>query len=504
MNRAGGAKGGHIRINELRKAHPHAISGARLATTLMVVAMLFGCRVAGPDYEKPEITPPPQWHSDQSASCPSTEATDQELAHWWTALGDATLENLVKRAVHGNLDLRRAAAVIREARARRGIADADRFPTITGSGLTAFQRGSDRMGTAANGGLFSVGFDAGWEVDVFGRVKRSIEAADASLEATEASLHDILVSLVAEVALNYVEIRQYQRQLTIAENNLAVQEDILQLATRRFDAGLTTRVDVEQATYSVASTRSAIPALRIQLEQAKNRLAVLLGENPGALSAELEAPAPIPVGPLEVAVGIPADTLRRRPDVRRAERLLAAQTATIGVAAAARYPAFSLSGSIGYDAITKGNPLSLGNLIGSLAGSAFATLFDADRIRRQIDVQTARQEQALVDYEATILGALEEVENALVAFLDEQVRRTSLTEAAQAAGRALDLVRTNYAAGLVDFQPVLDSQRSLLSLQDQLARSDGAVTSDLIRLYKALGGGWTPTVPQANSPTAQP
>ena len=470
----------------------------------MLLTLLAGCRAAGPDYEKPQITPPPEWHAELGDGLKTAEISDETLAHWWTTLGDPTLESLMDRAVRGNLDLRRAIAVVREARAERGIANADRFPTLTGSGLAAFQRGSDRMGHAANGGLFSIGFDAGWEVDVFGQIKRSIEAAEASLQATEETLRDTLVSLLAEVALNYVEIRQYQKQLSVAESNLAVQEDVYNLANRRFEAGLTTRVDVEQAAYSVASTRSVIPTLRIQLEQAENRLAVLLGEAPGALSDELKKVEPIPVGPVEVAIGIPADTLRRRPDVRRAERILAAQTAEIGVATAAKYPQFALTGSIGYELITKGNPLSLGNLIGTIAGSAFQTIFDAGRIRQQIEVQNARQEQALVDYQSAILGALQEVEDALVAYVDEQVRRKSLVEATSAAQRALDLVRTNYAAGLVDFQPVLDSQRSLLSLQDQLARSDGAVTSDLIRLYKALGGGWTPALPQPAPSASQP
>jgi NodT family efflux transporter outer membrane factor (OMF) lipoprotein len=393
-------------------------------------------------------------------------------------------------------------AVVREARARRGIADADRFPTVTGAGVVAFQRASDRMGEAATGGLFSLGFDAGWEADIFGRVKRSIESADATLEATEESLRDILVSLVAEVALNYVEIRQYQQQLFVAENNLSVQVEIYELAVQLYEAGLTNRIDVEQAEYTVASTRSVIPALGIHLEQAKNRLAVLLGQNPGTLANELRERAPIPVGPVEVAVGIPAETLRRRPDVRRAERLLAAQTAAIGVATAAKYPQFALAGSIGYEAITKGNPLSLGNLIGSIVGSGFYTIFDAGRIRQQIEVQNARQEQALIEYEAAILEALREVEDALIAYVDEQIRRKALLEAVDAAQRAMDLVRTNYAAGLVDFQPVLDSQRALLALQDQLVRSDGAVTSNLIRLYKAVGGGWTPVPPQTSPPSA--
>lgn len=490
-------------MTERRRARSSLGGVSPLAVVLMTVVLWSGCRVAGPDYEKPQIPPPPNWHAELSDGLKAAEMSDETLAHWWTTLNDPVLDTLLDRAVQGNLDLRRAMAVVREARARRGIADADRFPTVTGSGVTGFQRGSNRMGEAADAGLFSVGFDAGWEVDVFGRVKRSIEAADASLQVTEESLRDVLVSLVAEVALNYVEVRQFQQQVNIAENNLKVQEDIYRLADQRFQAGLTTRVDIEQATYSVASTRAVIPSLRIQLEQAKNRLAVLLGENPGALADELKERAPIPVGPVEVGVGIPAEMLRRRPDVRSAERALAAQTALVGVATAAKYPQFALSGSIGYEAITKGNPLSLGNLVGSILGSAFYTIFDADRIRQQIEVQNARQEQALINYQASILAALQEVEDALVAYADEQVRRKSLTDAAQAAGRALDLVRTNYAAGLVDFQPVLSSQQALLSLQDQLARSDGAVTSDLIRLYKALGGGWTPVQPQATPPAGQ-
>ncbi len=424
----------------------------------------------------------------------ATEASDDSLAQWWSALQDPTLQSLIDRAMKGNLDLRRATAVVREARARRGIVDADRFPTVTTSGIIGFQRGSDRMGKAANFGLFSAGFDAGWEIDVFGRVRRSIEAADANLEATQELLRDTLVSLLAEVAINYVEVRRYQAQLAIAEKNLKVQEDSYKLASERFAAGLTTRLDVDQASYSVADTKSRIPALRIRLEQAKNRLAVLLGENPGTLSEALKGDGKIPVGPVEIAVGVPADTLRRRPDVRQAERILAARTAAVGVATAAKYPRFSLAGTIGYEMITKGNPLSLGNVVGSLGGSALHTVFDASRIRQNIEVQNALQEQALVDYESAILLALEEVENALIAYADEQLRRRSLLDASEAAGKALELVRTNYAAGLVDFQPVLESQRSLLSFQDQLAQSAAAVTSNLIRLYKALGGGWT-TVP---------
>lgn len=486
-----------MRINWCRKRE--------LGFALLVLGALAisACHPVGPDYAKPKIPPPPKWNAGMSEGLRATEASDATLARWWTTLRDPTLNRLIDRAIDGNLDLRRATAVVREARARRGIANADRFPTITASGLAAGQRGSDRMGRAANVGLFTAGFDAGWEVDVFGRVRRSIEAANASLQATGELLRDTLVSLLGEVAVNYVEVRQLQTRLAIAEDNLKLQEDTYKLAVSRFQAGLTTRLDVDQAGYNVADTRSRIPALRSQLTQAKNRLDVLVGENPGRLSELLRKPGPIPVGPPEVAVGVPADMLRRRPDIRRAERILAARTAAVGIAVAAKYPRFSLSGALGYGTLTKGQPLSLGNIVASLGGSALFTVLDGGRIRQNIEVQDAVAEQALIDYESSILLALEEVENALTAYAQEQVRRRSLLDAAAAAGRAVNLVRSRYAAGLVDFQRVLDSERALLSFQDQVAVSDGAVTTDLIRLYKALGGGWGRTPPSAPPKTSQ-
>jgi len=463
---------------------------------LLPLLVQFSCRTVGPDYKKPVIPAPPNWNADLSEGLEAAAVNDDSLARWWTTLNDPTLESLIDRAVRGNLDVRRAAVALRQARAERGVAESERFPTITINGLTGYSRISDRAGLGNHLGLFSSGFDAGWEADFFGGVRRSIEAADATIEARQESLRDTLVSLVAEVAINYVELRQFQRQLSIAENNLGIQQDSLRLAQERFGAGLTSRFDVDQATYAVADTRSRIPVLQTRMEQAKNRLAVLLGQNPGELANELRQAAPIPVGPPQIAVGIPAEALRRRPDVRRAERLLAAQTARVGVATAARYPRFGLAGSIGYEFITKGNPLSLGNLIGTLGVTAFYSVFDAGRLRQQVEIQNALQEQAFLDYQSSILLSLEDVEDALRAYADQQIRRRSLIEAAEAATRAVEVVRANYVAGLVDFQPVLESQRSLLSFQDQLAQTDGAVTSELIRLYKALGGGWSPLAPQ--------
>lgn len=262
-------------------------------------------------------------------------------------------------------------------------------------------------------------------------------------------------------------------------------------------AGLTSALDVEQATFNLAQTRSQIPALRTGSEQALNRLALLLGAAPGAVNTEHAAGRPIPVAPLTIAVGVPAEVLRRRPDIRRAERQLAAQTARIGVATADLYPRFSLLGSIGLEALSPGKLVHVSSLLDSLAGQITWPLFKAGVLRANLAVQNALQEQALLHYEATILTALEEVENALVAYAQEQQRRQALLEATQAARRAVELARTQYASGLSDFQNVLEGQRSLLSLQDQLAQSTGAVTSQVIRLYKALGGGWAPLVETA-------
>ncbi len=469
-----------------------------LAASACVVA---GCRPAGPTYQKPTVQVPAQWRAHLPNALATPADVDPALAQWWKGFQDPVLDSLIERAVQGNLDLRRAVAAVREARARMGEAEADRFPTLTGSSQTGFQRASTRTGSASQAGFFRVGFDAGWELDVFGGISRSVETSEALLEASGEQLRDVLVSLLAEVALNYVELRLAQTRLAIAEENLRIQEDTLRLATERFNAGLSPRLDVDQAQYVVAETRSRIPTLHIRTEQAENRLAVLLGMQPGELAQELRVVRPIPVTPPEIALGVPADVLRRRPDIRRAERVLAAQTAAVGVAAAQRYPLFTLSGTIGYETITRGNPLSLGNIVGSAVGSVFQTIFDGGRIRRNIEIRTAIQEQALVDYESRILEALEEVENALLAYVNEQVRRRSLQEAAEAAARATELVVDNYRAGLVDFLSVLESQRALLSLRDQLAQSEAAVTSDLVRLYKALGGGWTPS-PVAAAPTS--
>jgi len=458
---------------------------------VLAILILTGCAAVGPNYVPPGRSVSQSWHTGLKGGLSAGETDPQTLAAWWTTLDDPELSSLIDRAVFGNLDLKKALARVREARARRGVAKADLLPTFDAAGSATWSRTSKDTGTGKTSDLYAASFDAGWELDIFGGVRRSVEAAGADLQASEEELRNVLVSLLAEVALNYLDVRTYQARLAVAEANLAAQSETCQLTQWRYEAGLSDELAVQQARYNLENTRSQIPTLRTGLEEAMNRIAVLLGEQPGKIHGEMEKRGPIPVTPLSVAVGVPADLLRRRPDVRRAERELAAQTARIGVATADLYPKFSLSGSIGLEALSLSNLSSSGSW--TLSGGPRITwaIFNAGAIRQNIEVQSALQEQALIQYEAAILSALEEVENALVAYVGEQHRRDDLREATQAAQKAVELAQHKYQAGLTDFNNVLDAERSLLSFQDQLAQSNGTVTSNLVRLYKALGGGWT-------------
>ena len=452
--------------------------------------ILTGCATVGPDYVRPDTSVSITWHTQLKDGLATDEIDPKTLAAWWSTLNDPELSSLVDRAVAGNLDLKKAGSRVREERARRGLAKADLFPTLDATGNANRSRSSEDTGGGMARELYSSGFDAGWELDVFGGVRRSVEASQADLEASREDLHDVLVSLLAEVALNYVEVRTFQRRLSVVEANLAVQDETYQLTIWRHQAGLSDELAVQQARYNFESTRSQIPTLRTGLEEAMNRIAVLLGEQPGKVHEELKNTVAVPAAPLKVAVGIPADAMRHRPDVRRAERNLAAQTARIGVAVAELYPKFRLSGAIGLEALSAGNLFSAGSQTHSLGADITLPVFHGGAIRQNIEVQSALQEQYLIVYETTVLSALEEVENAIVAYAGEQQRRQSLSEATIAAQKAADLAQYKYQSGLSDFSNVLDAQRSLLSLQDQMAQSSGAVTSNLVRLYKALGGGW--------------
>lgn len=477
--------------------------GIRCRSTMLLAAImvltLVGCAAVGPDYIPVEPEPQEKWHSELQGGLTADRLNPETLAHWWTTLNDPQLSSLEERAVKGNLDLREARARIQEARALRGISKANLFPTVDGGGTVTERRFSENSNTGERNTLYAAGFDAGWELDIFGGVRRSVEAAEANLQATQEDLHDVLVSLLAEVALNYVEVRTFQARLAVTEANIKTLEKSYELNESRYQAGIIDQLAVQESLRLLETSRSQIPALETGLEAAKNRLAVLLGEQPGKLHQELAAKRLLPAVPTTVAVGIPAETLRHRPDIRRAERFLAAQTARIGVATADLYPKFRLFGTIGLESISAGDFFTSSSRAWSFGPSVSWNIFDAGAIRQNIKVQTARQEQALIQYESAVLQALEEVENVLVAYAKEQDRRDSLAKAEAAAERATLLAQDQYEAGLVNFNNVLDSQRALLILQDQLAQSEGTVTSNLVRLYKALGGGWTSLEPAADN-----
>jgi len=464
--------------------------------SLTLLVSLAGCTV-GPNYNAPKTKVPSSFAGQASAQ---TVASDQ-FAKWWITLQDPQLNSLVERAVRGNLDLRLAQARVREARAQRGVVKADLYPTVNVSGSYQRSRSSANVNipqggsesqttTGVEGDLYQAGFDASWEIDVFGGVRREIEAANADLAAEIENRRDVLVTLLAEVARNYVELRASQRQVVIARANLQAQQETLDLTRIRFDAGLVSDLDVARAEAQVETTASQIPTLEASARQSIHLLSVLLGQEPNALTSELLQDTPIPQSPPEVPAGLPSDLLRRRPDVRRAERQLAAATARIGVATADLFPRFSLTGFLGLQSSKINNLTNSGSRTWSILPGVSWPVLDFGRIRSNIAVQNAREEQSLVFYEQTILTSLQEVEDALVSFSQDQIQRQKLANAVDANRRAVDLANQLYKQGLTDFLSVLQVQRDLFASEDSLVQSDRNITSDFVALYKALGGGW--------------
>lgn len=459
--------------------------GACVAALLAVA--LGGCAAVGPDYSEPQLAVPAGWSAGTG-----TDAMDAVLlARWWHGFGDPVLDRLVADALAANLDLAQARARLREARARRGVAGAALAPSVDASLSGSRSRSSGQSGSGSTRELYSAGFDASWELDVFGGLRRSVEAAQADLEASVESLSDTRVSLAAEVALNYIDLRTAEQRLAIAEESIAYRGENHQIIRWRQQAGLVSELDLAQATTDLESTRAVLPPLRTAVIEAKNRLAVLLGRNPGELESLVHADRPIPLAAAEIVAAIPADTLRQRPDVRVAERRLAAQTARLGEAEAARYPSFRLSGSLGLEALELDALADRGANTHSLFGGITAPVFNAGRIAANIEIQDALVEQARLAYRAAVLAALEEVENALTAVANTDARRVKLAEAAAAARTTLAIAEYRYASGLADFLSVLDAQRTQLSLDEQLAGSTGELARAQVRLYKALGGGWS-------------
>lgn len=456
---------------------------------MLLAAASGGCTV-GPDYAAPDFAVPAAWQGAMPPGLAGSEENRQRLADWWTTFDDPQLSGLIEKAISGNLDLKQAQARVREARARRQSSESGLLPTLDAAASGTSTRGSEETGKGIRAELYNAGFDARWELDIFGGVRRDVEAKEADLAATREDYNGALVSLAAETALNYVEMRVSQTQLAVAEENLRTQAESYDLANWRFQAGQATGLDLEQAGYNLENSRAQLPDLQTALAASGNRLAVLTGLYPGDLSAFLNERREIPVPPREIALGVPADLLRRRPDLRRAERQLAAQTARVGVATAELYPKLTLSGAIGLEALT-GSKLFATSAAKNSAGIGLSLpIFNAGALRANIEIQDALQEQALLHYEAVLHVAVEETENAMVAFVQEQQRHAALAEAAAAAQNALDLAVSNYQAGRSDFRDVLESQRALFSFRNQVAVSRGRIVTNLIRLYKALGGGW--------------
>ena len=463
---------------------------------LFILHGIFGCTKVGPDYLKASPMAPVEWQAPIENGLNASPSDPQVLAEWWTILGDPLLSSFIHRAVAGNVNLEQARARLLEARAKRDMSSAGLFPTLDANGSMTRSRSSSTRGADTKATSYSSGFDAGWELDLFGGKQRTVEAAQAQLEASEEDLRDVLVSLLAEVALNYIEVRTFQSRLQIADANLTAQKETLALVEARHQSGLVGELALQQAKFLVAGTRAQIPTLQTGLSKATNQLAVLLGQHPGSLNAQLQDPAALPALPPSVAVGIPAETLQRRPDIRKAERQLAAQTAQIGIATADLYPSFKLTGSIGLDALSAGKLFNSGSGGYSFGPNLSWRIFDGGATAANIRLQSSLQQETGARYKATVLSALEEVEGSLVAYAQEQNRYQALLEAVAAAELAATLADLQYQAGLINFTEVLDAKRSRLSLEDQLATSAATKAGNLVRLYKALGGGWTSLLPE--------
>lgn len=474
---------------------------ARCRTCLIVLLgaiVLAGCTKVGPDYIRPPTSVCDNWLEvgDKRVKPESADYRD-----WWRVFNDPVLDQLVEYAYRENLTLRRAGVRVLEARAQLGIVIGEMFPqTQQAFGAVKKNRLSARSPEAVGNrelGYFQseIGVTASWELDFWGKFRRAIESADAGLLASIADYDSILVSLTADVANYYILIRTLEKRLDIARRNVELQKESLQIAEARFIGGTTSQRDVEQAKTVLASTQAAIPQLETQLRQAQNALSVLLGLPPSDLSDLLTDGADIPAPPPQVAVGIPADLLRRRPDIRRAELQAAAQCARIGVAKAELLPAFSLTGTFGFQASDVGN-FNLGDMFqwrsraGSVGPAILWNFLNYGRLINQVRVQDARFQELLLAYQNTVLKAQQEVEDALVAFLRAQDRADFLADSAAAALRSLELAVLQYREGITDFTTVLTAQQSLLNQQDDLASTLGNISSNLVGVYRALGGGW--------------
>lgn len=454
---------------------------SKLIILFTFILFVDGCMV-GPNYKPPQTSMPKGW-----IGTTGQPQAALDLVHWWNTFNDPNLTSLIKRAVQANLNLKQAQSRLREARQKRIIAAAPLWPTINGTG--SYERFQNPGNIRDD--LWQTGLDAVWELDIFGGTRRAAEAATADIQAAVENERDTLVSLCGEVAIDYISLRQYQQEIAIAKENLKAQQHTAELTRQRFSSGLVSALDVANADAQVGTTASQIPILESSAQQTIYSLSILLGREPGALLAELSPTASIPAPPPTLPNDLPSDLLRRRPDIRSAEASIHSATANIGVATADLFPKFSLTGSAGYQ-----TNIGLSSLINSRGGlwsmgpSFSWALFQGGSIRANIEVQKELTEQARLTYETTVLTALQDVENALIAYTKEQQRNKALQQTVAANQQAVKLSTQLYTEGQTEFLNVLDAQRSLYSSQDSLAQSTGNLSNDFVRLYKALGGGW--------------
>ena len=463
----------------------------------MFALLLFGCTMVGPNYVRPKAEVSPDW---MEAGDKRVKSEPGDYRNWWQVFNDPALNRLIDRAYRENLSLRIAGVRVLEARAQLGIAIGEIYPqTQQASGSLQYNRTSEYSANFTppllNFRQSEIGLLASWEIDFWGKFRRAIESANASWLASIANYDNALVSLTGDVANSYIQIRTLEKRIAIARQNVETQKESLKIAEARYQYGTASQLDVEQAKTALYNTEASIPALEIQLRQAEDALSLLLGLPPSDLADFLKGPSEIPVSPPEVIVGIPADLLRRRPDVRSAEYQAAAQCAQIGVAKADLFPAFSLTGTFGFLSSDVGK-FSLSDMFqwksrtGQIGPSFQWNILNYGQITNNVRVQDARFQELLINYQNTVLTAQQEVEDNLIAFLRAQDRTGFLAQSVTAAKNSLDLAVLQYREGIVDFTTVLAAQQSLLNGQDSLASTLGNISTSLVGVYRALGGGW--------------
>ena len=458
----------------------------------LIVNFIFlsSCSLVGPNYDgAPELDLPQSWNHKLGEDF---VAGDIDLTEWWKNLSDPILDELIKEASKDNLNIRMAISRVEEARGNFGIVDSLRFPQLDLEGSVKRSKTSESASyiSSITDTYSTLGLDLGWEIDVFGFVRRSVEAADAEIDASVEYYRDVMVVLYSEIAKSYVSARTYQARLQFANDNVKNQKETVGIVAARYEAELVSEIDVFQSKQNLAASEAAIPLLNASLDRTINRLAVLLGKKPGYLQDKLLQPKAIPQPPQKITLFLPAEILRQRPDIRQAERDLAAQTARIGITVAEMYPRFSLGGTIG---ISKASDNSGNTEYYSFGPSFTWEVFDAGRHEAEIKVQDERLEQARASYEKTVLTALEEVENALTAYNEEQYRIQKIKSSVDASKNVNEITRARYSAGLIDFQEVLDAQRVVFNQEDDLATSQGELIQHLIDIYWSMGGGWDET-----------